>query len=239
MFEGRRVLVVVPARGGSQGIALKNLQPVGGVPLVALAGRVVRQLAFVDRAVVSTDHPEIARVAREAGLEAPFVRPEPLSGPLVGDFEVLSHALQEVERLDRTRYDVIAMLQPTSPSRSADHVRRAVEKLVQGGYDAVWTVSPTDSKGHPLKQLVIDASGCLDYYDPAGARVVARQQLAPVFHRNGVAYVLSRECLVEQRSVMGRRTAAVVLEGYVANIDTELDLELANLLAARDPTPRR
>lgn len=235
MFEGRRVLVVVPARGGSQGIELKNLRPVGGVPLVALVGRVVSQLEFVDRALVSTDHAEIGRVAREAGLQMPFLRPETLSGPEVGDYEVLKHALDEAERIDGVRYNVILMLQPTSPSRTAEHVRRTLEALVRGGYDAAWTVSATDGKAHPLKQLVIDGAGCLDYYDPAGAGVTARQQLAPVYHRNGIAYALTRECLVEQRAVMGRRTVAVVLDGYISNIDTEFDLELANYLASRGP----
>ena len=69
MFEGRRVLVVVPARGGSKGVKLKNLREVGGVPLVALAGHVAKALPWVDRAIVSTDHEGIARVAEEAGLE--------------------------------------------------------------------------------------------------------------------------------------------------------------------------
>jgi CMP-N,N'-diacetyllegionaminic acid synthase len=233
MFGPSRVLVVVPARGGSQGIPLKNLRTLGGVPLVALAGRLARQLDFVDRAVVSTDHPEIARVAREAGLDAPFQRPEALSGPLVSDLEVLSHALTELERSDGVRYDLVVMLQPTSPGRSAGHVRAAVEKLVEGGYDAVWTVSRTDGKAHPLKQLVIDAAGRLDYYDAAGAQVVARQQLAPVYHRNGVAYVVRRECLLEQKTLLGRRSGALVLEGHFPNIDTEFDLELAEFLAAR------
>jgi CMP-N-acetylneuraminic acid synthetase len=229
------VLAVVPARGGSQGVKLKNLRQVGGVPLVALVGKVLRELDFVDRAVVSTDHDEIARVAREAGLDVPFERPEELSGPLVSDLEVLSHALREVERIDGRRYDVVLMLQPTSPGRMPAHVRNCVEALVTGGLDSVWTLSPTDPKAHPLKQLVLDEHGGLRYYDPAGARVVARQQLAPVYHRNGVAYAMTRECLVEQRTLLGRRAGAVVIEEALANIDSELDLEWANYLAARGP----
>ena len=76
MLEGRRILAVVPARGGSKGIPLKNLQPVGGVPLVARVGHVVAALPWLDRAVVSTDHEEIAAVAQAAGIAAPFRRPE-------------------------------------------------------------------------------------------------------------------------------------------------------------------
>ncbi len=237
MFAGRRVLAVVPARGGSRGIPLKNLRTVGGVSLVARAGHVAASLDFVDRAVVSTDHEEIARVAVEAGLAAPFRRPEHLSGPTIGDWDVLTHALGEMEERDGARYDIVVMLQPTSPLRTAGQVRDTVSLLVDGGYDAVWTVSETDSKAHPLKQLVLREGGQLDYYDPAGARIVARQQLEPVYHRNGIAYAMTRDCLVEQKTIMGARTAGLRIDGPVANIDTELDLAWAEFLLARSGAP--
>jgi len=234
MFEGRRVLVVVPARGGSQGVKLKNLREVGGVPLVGRAGDVVKALDFVDRAVVSTDHPEIARVAKQHGLDAPFMRPEDLSGAIISDWQVLTHALREMERLDGVTYDIVVMLQPTSPSRTAEHVRATVEKLVKGGFDAVWTVSETDSKGHPLKQFNIGPTGSLDYYDPAGANIIARQQLKPVYQRNGVAYAITRSCLLGQGTIYGTKTGALLIEGELANIDTELDLIWANFLFDRE-----
>src|SRR5262245_8743986 len=106
-----------------------------------------------------------------------------------------------------------------------------VEARVEAGHDAVWTVSETDSKAHPLKQLTIDPQGRLDYYDPAGAAIVARQQLEPVYHRNGIAYAITRQCLLEQKSIKGARTGAVVIADRLVNIDTEFDLTLANFLA--------
>jgi len=230
MFRDRRILAVVPARGGSKGIPLKNLQPVGGVPLVARAGHVAAACGFIDRAVVSTDHPEIARVAKEAGLDAPFMRPQNLSGDRIGDYEVLMHALEASEALDECHYDIVLMLQPTSPSRTVEHVRDTLAMLVDNGFDAVWTMSQTDAKQHPLKQHVIAEDGALDYYDPAGAKIIARQQLRPVYHRNGIAYAITRECLSEQKTIKGRRTGALVISGHVVNIDTPFDLALADFL---------
>jgi CMP-N,N'-diacetyllegionaminic acid synthase len=93
MIADKNILVVVPARGGSKGVKLKNIRPLGGIPLVALVGQVVKQLPYVDRAVVSTDHSEIAKIAEESGLGAPFMRPEELSGDIVADAPVLHHAL--------------------------------------------------------------------------------------------------------------------------------------------------
>ncbi|NNL66928.1 MAG: acylneuraminate cytidylyltransferase family protein [Myxococcales bacterium] len=233
MIDGRSVLAVCPARGGSKGIPLKNLAPFHGVPLVARVGQLVGEIDLIDRAVVSTDHDEIARVAEAAGLAAPFRRPEALSGDRIGDADVLLHALEESERSDGCRYDLVVMLQPTSPLRTADQVVRTIETLVSGGWDSVWTVSETDSKGHPLKQLCVEGGGALRLYDPEGSRIIARQQLSPVYHRNGVAYAMTRECLTEQRSIQGRKCGAVILEGELVSIDTPWDLELAEYVHAR------
>lgn len=236
MLKDRRILVVVPARGGSKGIPLKNLREVAGKSLVAWAGSAAAQLPYVDRAVASTDHPAIADAARSAGLAVPFLRPESLSGDRVADWDVLHHALLEMERLDGVRYDVVVMLQPTSPLRRPEHVTATVEKLLEGGFDSVWTVSETDAKYHPLKQLVLCADE-LDYYDLRGKEVIARQQLTPVFHRNGVAYAMTRDCLVAQRSIKGRRASAVVIRAPVVNIDSEQDLEFAAFLMDAGPPP--
>ena len=94
----------------------------------------------------------------------------------------------------------------------------------------MWTVSETDSKGHPLKQLVVSESGQLDYYDPAGANIIARQQLKPVYHRNGIAYAITRDCLVKRKSIKGVKTGAVIIDRLVANIDTNFDLKVAELI---------
>ena len=235
MINNKSVLAVVPARGGSKGIPLKNLQPVNGVPLVALVGRVLAALPEVDRAVVSTDHDEIAAVAEAAGIAAPFRRPDTLSGDRIGDIDVLIHALLTSEALDGVTYDIVLMLQPTSPLRTSADVRECLIKLVEGQWDAVWTVSETDSKNHPLKQLVLEADGVMDYYDPAGANIIARQQLKPVYHRNGIAYAFTRNCLLNQRSIKGARTAALVIEGEHVSIDTEWDLALVDWILKQKP----
>jgi len=232
MIGDRRVLAVCPARGGSKGIPLKNLKPFLGVPLVARVGNVVRECPSIDRAVVSTDNDEIAAVATAAGLDAPFRRTDALSGDRVADAPVLAHALSEAERIDAVRYDIIVMLQPTSPLREPDHVEQTIHTLIDGGWDAVWTVSETDTKDHPLKQLTLE-QGRLDYYDPSGAQIIARQQLTPVYHRNGVAYAIRRTCLVGGGGIKGERTGAVVIPGTMISIDTPWDLELAEFVARR------
>jgi CMP-N-acetylneuraminic acid synthetase len=232
MIDGRTILAVVPARGGSKGIPLKNLRQVAGRSLIAHVGAVIRAVPEIDRAVVSTDHAAIAKEAESAGIAAPFLRPEAISGDTIGDVDVLSHALLATEAIDGRAYDIVVMLQPTSPLRSAGDVSAAIKMLVSGGFDSVWTVSQTDSKAHPLKQLTVSGDS-LEYYDPSGAGIVARQQMRPVFHRNGVAYAITRSCLLDQQTIKGKRTGALVTDGHHVSIDTEWDLELVEFLLVR------
>lgn len=234
MIESMHVLAVVPARGGSKGVPLKNLRKINGVPIVTLAGQVALQVDYIDRAVVSTDNQDIAAAAEKGGLAAPFRRPDSLSGDRISDLQVLSHALLKMEELDDVLYDIIVMLQPTSPMRTVGHVNETIELLVRERLDSVWTVSETDSKAHPLKQLTV-IDGKLDYYDPRGKEIIARQQLQPVFHRNGIAYAITRDCLLVKESIMGDKTGAVVCEGEFISIDTEFDITLTNLLLNAEP----
>lgn len=234
MIGDRRILLVVPARGGSKGVPRKNLREVGGIPLVARVGRLLASFDFVDRAVVSTDDDEIASIAEDAGLAAPFRRPESLSGDRISDLEVLTHALEQMEQQDGVVYEVVVMLQPTSPLRRAEHVRAVVSKLAAGNFDAVWTVGPTDLKHHPRKQLVLDGDR-LRFHHPRGAEVIARQQLEPVYHRDGAAYAISRECLLSQKSILGKNAAAVIVDEPMLSIDTEEDFAaVEKVLRERD-----
>lgn len=229
MLKGKRILAVVPARGGSKGVKLKNLRPILDVPLVARVGHCVADVLSIDRAVVSTDHDEIARVAGAAGLAAPFRRTAELSGDRIGDLEVLTHALEEMERIDDVVYDIVLMLQPTAPLRTAEQVQATLDKLIDDDLDAVWTVTPTDLKYHPLKQLALE-DGRLAFDHPDGAGVIARQQLYPVYHRNGIAYAFTRDCLLGQGAIMGRRTGAMVIQGPSVSIDVEDDFATIELL---------
>ena len=210
MINNKKVLAVVPARGGSKGIPLKNIREVAGVPLVAQVRNIIKNTPIIDKAVVSTDHDEIARIAEKNGIMAPFRRPPELSGDRVGDYEYLIHALNEMERLDNCQYEVIVLLQPTSPLRKPEDVTNTLLKLVEEDWDAVWTVSETDSKAHPLKQLTI-AHDKIEFYDPAGKQIIARQQLDPVYHRNGIAFAFTRDCLVTQKTIVGNRTGAYIV----------------------------
>ena len=237
MIEGKRVLAIVPARGGSKGLPLKNLQKLNGVTLVGMAGDCASQVPEIDRTVVSTDHEEIAAVSREHKLDVPFMRPEEISGDRIGDLDVLTHALHATEADDGQLYDIIVMLQPTAPQREPHHVSAAIRMLFDGNWDSVWTMSPIDPKNHPLKMLSYDlTTGAFDYDDAEGEKIIARQELGRLYLRNGVAYAINRSCLLEQRSIKGKNSGALVLEGNFISIDTQWDLDLVEYVMGRSDT---
>ena len=229
MIEGKKILAIIPARGGSKGIPLKNMKSVGGIPLIVRVSAIVKQCDIIDKVVVSTDHYEIAELAKRNNLEVPFYRPDYLSGDLVSDLDVLTHALLEMEKLDNTVYEIILMLQPTSPFRTPKQVTETVKKLIKFKADSVWTISLTDSKSHPKKQLIIK-NNLIEFYTDEGSNIIARQQLNSTYHKNGLAYAITRECLINQRSIKGTKCVPFIIEGYTPNIDTILDIEFAEFL---------
>jgi len=231
-YKGYYILAVIPARGGSKGIPRKNLRKVGGVSLVARAIKSAKSIIWIDKVVLSTDDSEIAEEGRKHGAEVPFLRPHELSGDFSSSVDTWRHAWLKAEEYFEQKFDLSILLAPTTPVRKAWHVEECIKKLVKGRYDSILTVSETDSKYHPLKQLMFEDDR-IGYYEEAGRSIIARQQLTPVYHSNGVAYAITRKCLVDQKTIIGSNTSAVVVDEPVVNIDTEQDLEKAQFLLCR------
>ena len=225
MLRSKKILAVVPARGGSKGIPLKNLKIVGDKTLLEWVQKTIAELSYIDLAVVSTDHSMISSHALDIGLEVPFKRPDALSGDFISDFQVLEHALIQCEDIYDSQFDIIVMLQPTSPLRTSGDVDKTIRKLIDEGLDSVWTVSPIDLKYHPFKVLKIDKKGSIDFYSDEAKDIIARQQLEPAYIRNGVAYTLTRETLLSQKTTKGLKTGAIILEDTHISIDTLSDIQ--------------
>src|SRR5918999_4032681 len=128
------VLALVPARGGSKGIPGKNLRLLGGRTLIEYAAAAARDSGVVDRAVLTTDSEEIAAIGRRAGLDVPFLRPASLAADDTPMQPVVEHALAALAE-DGFVPDIVLLLQPTSPLRTPDHLRRAVAALRETNAD--------------------------------------------------------------------------------------------------------
>ncbi|MER5344138.1 N-acylneuraminate cytidylyltransferase [Streptomyces mirabilis] len=136
----RRVLAVIPARGGSKGVPAKNLLPVGGVPLVARAVRECRATRLVTDVVVSTDDQAIAAAAREAGAEV-VLRPAAIAGDTATSEAAVLHALDAHEALHGSAVDVVLLVQCTSPFITREDIDGVAGAVVENGADTALTVA--------------------------------------------------------------------------------------------------
>jgi CMP-N-acetylneuraminic acid synthetase len=231
------VLALVPARGGSKGIPRKNLQLLAGRPLVAHAVAAGRAAQLVTRVVCSTDDPDIAAAAREAGAEVPFLRPSVLAQDTTEDWPVFVHALNWLEREAGWVPDLVVNLRPTSPLRTPRHVDDAIRLLLQTGADSVKAVCL--ARQHPHKMWLRLPNAEIEPFLASPFRLsrgpdVPRAELQDVYWQNGVVDVTRYAVIREQRAMIGRRVAGLVTtpEDSV-DIDTPVDLAVAELLFAR------
>lgn len=221
-----KILVVIPARGGSKGIKNKNLRKVASKSLVAHAIEYAQKLPWAADIHVSTDHSGIAHEAERFGAKPQFLRPELLAGDFVGDVDVLKHAILTMESHVGHSYDAVAMIQPTSPLRTLEDAFE-VYAAYEAGHDSVWTISPVDLHFHPKKLLESSGSGPtvgLSFYEKDGPSIIARQQLNQVYYRNGALYLISRNLIVKKNRLYGDRWAGVVSNGERLSIDSMSDL---------------
>lgn len=233
MWQGQRVLAVVPARGGSKGIPRKNLARVGGATLIAHAARTAAALAWIDRAVISTDDEEMAEEAVRHGLEAPFRRPPALAGDTAGAAEAWAHAWEASEVAFGERFALSLWLQPTTPLRDPRDVERTIVALTEGGFDSAATLSEIPGHLRPERAMTLGPNGELGFYLEAGRAHANRQSIPTTWYRNGLCYAATRATVVERRETIGPHSVGVPVAGPVVSIDEPFELELAELLLAR------
>ena len=191
MSDGSRVLAVVPARGGSRGLPGKNIRPLAGLPLIGHSLRAAELVPSVTRCIVTTDSPEIARVAAELGGDVPFLRPPELAEDATPMAPVLRHALGAVEEAEGAAYDFLLLLDPTSPAREPAEIESSIQLLRdRSAWDGVVSVSaPTF---HPVwvgVREVAGEPGRLQRYFDEGTGITRRQELDRYLRVNGNFYI--------------------------------------------------
>jgi len=225
MIAGKKVLALIPARGGSKGVPRKNLREAGGRPLIAWSIVAARASQLVDRVVVSSDDAEILVVAREWGAEAPFTRPAELARDDTPSIDVALHALDALPG-----YDYLALLQPTSPLRTAEHIDGCVRLCEARG--VAGAVSVSEPAQSPFWTYFVDGAGAMRALLPSTAQ--RRQDLPPVYALNGAVYVARADALrAGRRFVFDDSVAYVMPREASLDIDTEFDLTLVQAVMER------
>jgi len=225
-----KILVVIPARGGSKGIPHKNIKPLNGKPLIHYTINVAREIASDEDICVSTDDAEIIKCVEDYGLKVPFVRPEELATDTAGTYEVLLHALNYYEQRGK-QYDVVLLLQNTSPFRTAEQVKEAIS-LFKSDIDMV--VSVKECSSNPYYCVFEEnIDGYLNICKGDG-NITRRQDAPKVYEYNGAIYVINSISLKKMpMNKFKHRIKYVMSEETSLDLDTMADWQMAELFIGK------
>lgn len=225
MEQQMKTLFLIPARGGSKGIPRKNIKELNGKPLIQYSIDVARRLTGDENICVSTDDREIIEVVEKSGLEVPFIRPESLAADTATTNDVICHALNFYKDKG-TAYDNIVLLQPTSPLRTADQVKGAMN-LYSDDIDMV--VSVKENKGSVIL-FKENAKGYLEHvFDTANG--IRRQDALRLYEYNGAIYVMnSRSILEKSMSGFTKIKKYIMSEKDSIDIDNMLDWKMCEII---------
>lgn len=218
-------LAVIPARGGSKGLPGKNTARLGGKPLIAWTIEAAKASKSLSRVIVSTDDAAIAAAARRCGVEVPFRRPGRLARDTSGTIEVLQHAVRWFEEAGNPRPDVVVLLQPTSPFRTAEDID-ALLALMRGA-DSAQTVAKDGS--HPMHRFTLRGRELKPLFP--GMERGGRRQDDAIYRPTGAAYAARYDLLMKEGKLIGKRHRGLVCPPERSiDIDGALDLQLARVL---------
>lgn len=222
-----KVLYLIPARGGSKGIPHKNIKLLNGKPLIQYSIEVARKLANDEDICLSTDDAEIKKVAERLGLNVPFLRPDYLASDTAGTSDVIVHALDFYKQNGRL-YDVVVLLQPTSPLRTVQNVKDCLE-LYSNELDMVTTVKESSISAVLCKE---NNDGYLEQV--IGGNDVRRQDAEKIYEYNGAVYVINSKA-VKEKGLCGfsKIKKCVMSEEHSIDIDTMLDWLLIETILKR------
>ncbi len=228
MIKNKTIIALVPARGGSKGIKLKNLKKIKGKSLVQLVSNFIDRCKFIDYKIISSDHKKIIDIGKKLNFLI-CKRPKKLSGDRISDYKVILNAINILNKKFKLYPDYIIYLQPTSPIRREKDLHKGMSKIISKNYDAVWTISKIDKKFHPFKILNIKNKKIVPN-SSKGKKIIARQMLDEKYIRNGIFYILNVKSLMKQKTMYMKRILPFLINYRYANIDTLSDLKMAREL---------
>lgn len=222
----RRVVAIIPARGGSKGLPGKNIKRLSGLPLIAWTIKAAQQSEQVDRVVVSTDCEEIAAIAKEYGADVPFMRPAELATDSASSVDVVQHVLNMLIE----KFEYLVLLQPTSPFRNSSDIDAAITLATQS--DACNVVSACLSDKSPYWMYTLDSSRTISPVVNGSDRPARRQDSPPVYQLNGAIYVSFVDHFMNTRSLVDINTKALIMPMERSlDIDTEIDFKIAEYVS--------
>ncbi|MBQ9480390.1 MAG: acylneuraminate cytidylyltransferase family protein [Selenomonadaceae bacterium] len=228
MYNEKKILAIVPARGGSKGVPRKNIREFCGKPLIAWTLEQAAHSKYIDTCVVSTEDAEIKAVAEKFGGLVPFMRPAELARDESPSVDAIIHAMNMMPG-----YDVIVVLQVTSPLRTSADIDGAIEYCFEKGAQSC--ISLTEAATNPYWTFVLDDSGQIKRLLKIPYEQSYRRQVLPkVYQPNGAVYIATAELINRTRGLSDEGTIGYLMPAERSwDIDTPQDFEIAQFLMSK------
>jgi len=224
MINNKKVLAIIPARGGSKGIKRKNIKVLLDKPLLIWTVDVAIQSQYIDKLILSSDDIEIINIAKEYGVEVPFRRPSELAKDNTPGIDVILHAIDQCDG-----YDIVVVLQPTSPLRIVEDIDGAINKMIEAESSSCVTLCKSEKS--PYWMYSINNNNILSPFLNDSVLYQNRQDLPEIYSLNGAVYVARIEWMKKHRSFIGNNTYGYIMPHIRSvDIDEELDFVLSESL---------
>lgn len=227
MLNNKKILAIIPARGGSKGIPRKNIKSLNGKPLLYYTIEEALKSKYIDRVTVSTEDKEIADLSKVYGDDILLIRPKELAMDNTPGIDPILHAVKWFQSKGYN-YDYVICLQCTSPFRQVYQIDEAIEKLINEGADSI--VSVCESEVNPFWMKTIENGLMKDFLNniPFYSR---RQDTPSVYRLNGSLYISKTEILLQNRNWYTDKTLAYVMDRNTSiDIDDMTDFKFAEFL---------
>ncbi len=233
MISNKSVLALIPARGGSKGLPLKNIKPLLGKPLIAWSIEQAKACKYIDRVVVSTDDNAIAKIAVEYGAEVPFLRPAHLATDTASSIDAVIHAIKFFEK-EGSVFDFLVLLEPTSPLRDSEDIDKALEEL-QRKNDAESIVGVSKVVNVHPSFLFRIRNETIEPYSDQTFETIRRQDLDDLYFLEGSLYISYCSSLKKRNSFYHNATLPYIMPKYKSYEIDDLDdfIIVESLLAAK------
>ncbi len=228
MYKEKKIITIIPARGGSKGVPRKNIKPLNGKPLISYAIMAAKRSKYVDRVLVSTDDKEIAKISKKYGAEVPFLRPAELATDTAQTKPVLQHVITCLEREEGYKPDVVILIQPTSPSVLSGDIDTAVEKMFKTKTNSC--VSVCEISERPEWMYVVK-KGMIKLFMKSNIKSTRRQDLPVIYRLNGAIYVTKKDVLMKKNKIIDEKSSSIIMPKERSfDINTFMDFKIVETL---------
>ncbi|MFA4934075.1 MAG: acylneuraminate cytidylyltransferase family protein [Candidatus Omnitrophota bacterium] len=226
MYKNKRVVCIIPVRGGSKGLPGKNIKMFLGKPLIARSIKQAKDSGLIDRIIVSTDDKKIADISKKYGAEVPFIRPKFLAQDKSSTIDVLLHAMGWLQG-EGYPFDILVLLHATAPLRSVQDINNCIKLLVNQKADNVFSV--TEANRNPYFNMVEVVRGKVKLVKEG--RFSSRQQAPKVYDMNASIYVWWKDVLDEKKGIFLKNSKVYVMPKIRSiDIDDYMDFKIAEIM---------